>query len=253
MTSSIVRSSSTVSSTSMDIRAAGSLTTASSSPLTGAPILRPRNGRIKMAGLAASLLVGLGLAAPAASAPDQVRDLRPIRGSGDRVVSLSLPSGPIIFTLGNYGSSNFIVRLVGSGGEELLVNEIAPWAGATLAPDVRAGRHRLVVEAEGRWEIHPSVPLPARFSTPIIKTHSFKAPLVVAVYSRRSQRLVATANAPGRDNFIVRLVGVGPTSGEDLLFNEIGPYRGQTLVDVPRGTMLLWVQAEGRWSIRFSR
>ncbi|HEY7732161.1 MAG TPA: hypothetical protein VH950_14865, partial [Gaiellaceae bacterium] len=58
-----------------------------------------------------------------------------------------------------------------------------------------------------------------------------------------------TATHRGESNFVVYLVGFGSLSGRELVVNEIGRYRGQALVDVPRGTLLLWVQADGPWTV----
>lgn len=176
-----------------------------------------------------------------------------MKGSGDRVVTLRLPRGPLVFTLANGGSSNFIVRLSGPGGTDYLVNEIGPWAGATVAERVRPGRYRLAIQAEGSWFAQASVPRPANFTRPLVKTHSFRTAMVFPVRSSRAGDIVASARATGRGNFVVRLVGVGHLRGTELVFNEIAPYRGQALVDVPAGPLLLWVQAPGRWSLRFRR
>jgi hypothetical protein len=203
---------------------------------------------------AAGLVLGCPLAssAPSRTAAD-FRELPTLSGRGDRVVSVSLPRGPILFVLTNGGSSNFIVQLVGPEGRDYLTNEIGPWTGGTLAPDVRAGRHRLAVQAEGAWRIFPYVPQPSNFSRPLLGKIAFTTSMVYALRSSRAGDVVVTASNSGHGNFIVKLVGVGSLSGTELLFNEIGPYHGQTLVTVPKGPLLLWVQAKGRWSVRLSR
>ncbi len=67
-------------------------------------------------------------------------------------------------------------------------------------------------------------------------------------------RPIVTATHRGESNFIVRMIGYGTTTGEVLLFNEIGNYHGQTLSTstIPRGPYLLYVHADGSWSIRFT-
>ena len=65
---------------------------------------------------------------------------------------------------------------------------------------------------------------------------------------------VVSATHRGQSNFIVRLIGIGSVSGIEYVFNEIGNYRGQTLIDtMPRGNYLLAVEADGYWTIRFTR
>jgi hypothetical protein len=39
------------------------------------------------------------------------------------------------------------------------------------------------------------------------------------------------SNQHGSSNFVVRLLGYGSVTGDDLVFNEIGRYYGQTLGD----------------------
>jgi hypothetical protein len=75
---------------------------------------------------------------------------------------------------------------------------------------------------------------------------------VIGVRARTERELVVTATHRGESNFVVYLVGFGSLSGRELVVNEIGRYRGQALVDVPRGTLLLWVQADGPWTVRLA-
>ena len=179
--------------------------------------------------------------------------VKDIRGSGARVLTINLPRGPLVFVATNRGSSNFTLQLKGAGDNDLLVNEIGAWNGSTVSPDVHAGRHYLAVGSDGTWTINvlrPSGAQPAR-SLPGLFVGSGST--VIRVAGRRAGSLVATATSAGDSNFVVHLVGYGSVSGESLLFNEIGPYHGQTLTDdLPRGTFLLWIEATGSWSIRFA-
>jgi hypothetical protein len=64
---------------------------------------------------------------------------------------------------------------------------------------------------------------------------------------------IVSATHRGEANFIVQMIGYGTTSGQAYLFNEIGNFHGQTLMDdLPRGSYLLYVQADGAWTIRFT-
>jgi hypothetical protein len=60
-----------------------------------------------------------------------------------------------------------------------------------------------------------------------------------------------TGRNGGTSNFIVDLVGYGDrVSGDQNVFNEIGPFHGQTIVDqMPVGDYLPVVQAEGPWTL----
>jgi hypothetical protein len=78
---------------------------------------------------------------------------------------------------------------------------------------------------------------------------------VIQIRTTRHLQPIVTATHRGQSNFIVHLIGFGDTSGEPFVFNEIGNYRGQTLIDdLPKGHYLLYVQADGgTWSLRFTR
>ncbi len=67
-------------------------------------------------------------------------------------------------------------------------------------------------------------------------------------------RFTATTMPPGRATFAVaaapftnRLWRTGGSGGIDLHVNEIGKYRGETLI--PDGTVLLEVNADGAWTV----
>jgi hypothetical protein len=51
----------------------------------------------------------------------------------------------------------------------------------------------------------------------------------------------------------VSLIGYGGLTGEILVFNEIGNFKGETIADeMPAGDFLLYVQADGRWTLKFT-
>src|SRR5690606_25714768 len=56
-----------------------------------------------------------------------------------------------------------------------------------------------------------------------------------------------TATHSGKSNFIVHSY-TRPGTWGDLLFNEIGRYRGKTLL--PAGTRLVSVKADGSWTLK---
>lgn len=73
-----------------------------------------------------------------------------IKGRGDDVVFVNASSGNYKFTSSHQGSSNFIVRLNGSG---LLVNEIGNYNGSTRQQLTTDGAYAIVVNADGNWSI----------------------------------------------------------------------------------------------------
>jgi hypothetical protein len=63
---------------------------------------------------------------------------------------------------------------------------------------------------------------------------------------------IFTANYQGTDNFIVHITdGSGNTI--NYLFNEIGPYSGSTIVNLPTGQYYLSIEASGPYSINMAQ
>lgn len=177
-------------------------------------------------------------------------------GSGARILDLTLPrSSPVVVTASHTGSSNFVVKLVprGGGSEELLVNTIGNYSGKTLAPEASKGRYRVQVEAGGRWSLRFQQPRPTGGAKVLPAVIQGRGDTVVAVHANEGFQAVVSGAHRGESNFAVHLTGYGNTSGRELLFNEIGTYRGETLVDLPKGGSLLSVQADGSWSVRFKK
>lgn len=188
-----------------------------------------------------------------ADTADGFQLIRKVSGNGDRVATVKLPRGPVVVGAGHNGDSNFIVRLYGPGSRTSLVNEIGYWVGITLADEITGGNYRVAVQADGQWHVLFYRVGAWNITRSLLGLHQDSGSDVVAVRSPSSAQLVVTGTHSGSGNFIVKLVGVGSLTGSDLLFNEIGPYRGQRVAEVPRGPLLLWVQADGRWSLRFTR
>jgi hypothetical protein len=205
----------------------------------------------------ASIAVGVTLA-PAAAAGERTTDatsgwarVATLRGSGSRVLSVRLPAGPVVVQARHTGSSNFVVELSGPGGRELLVNEIGPYRGAAVTDAAGAGRYRAAVTADGSWTLELLRPTTAGLRS-VLGRFAGTGSTVVGVRSRADRELVVTSTHRGESNFVVYLIGFGSVTGRELVVNEIGRYRGQALVDVPRGTLLLWVQADGPWTVRLA-
>ncbi len=207
------------------------------------------------------IVAGATLAASPIAAPAQPERIGAqerarvtISGRGARVVTIRLVrNSPLVVTGFHNGQANFIVRLVGPGTSAYLFNEIDRYGGQTAAADIRAGRYRVAVQADGAWTLGFAQPTPPRNAKLIPGTITGHGAKVIAVRSTRSMQPVVTATHRGEANFIVQMIGYGTTSGQTYLFNEIGNFHGQTLMDeLPRGSYLLYVQADGAWTIRFT-
>jgi hypothetical protein len=174
------------------------------------------------------------------------------------VVDLRLRrDGPLIVTGRHTGSSNFIVDLVPRGAStdlsENVFNQIGTFDGQDVWADATAGRYRVKVQADGRWTLRFQQPVRIRATKSVPGRISGKGSRVIPIVSRGGFQAIITGRHQGESNFIVDLVGFGDTSGQENLFNEIGVFSGETLVDMPAGTFLLQVFADGSWSLNFRR
>jgi hypothetical protein len=176
-----------------------------------------------------------------------------VKGSGARVVKVRLHAdSPLVVTASNSGSSNFIVDLIGPGGNQNLYNEIGPYKGQAIWSDAAKGGYKLKVDAEGSWSIRLAQPVPPAKAITLPRTIKGRGAQVIPIHVSDDMQPTVTGKNSGSSNFIVDLVGYVTTSGATNVFNEIGPWKGQTVVDdVPSGDYLLAVQAVGPWSLSF--
>jgi hypothetical protein len=155
--------------------------------------------------------------------------------------------------VGCIGEDIFIVHLVGQGADEGLFNVIGRYTGQAAVEDLRPGRYRVAVQAEGgSWSLRFAQPTPCSCAIRIPTTLRGYGSRVIQIRTTRAMQPVFTARYSGDDNFIVHVLGFGDTTAFMSVFNEIGPYRGHALAEsrLPRGHYLLEVQADaGSWSI----
>jgi hypothetical protein len=195
---------------------------------------------------------GAVLAAPA---PPVGVSIGSFTGRGSRVLTVRVKSpGALVFTATHDGYANFIVRFVGKGLSELLVNEIGSYAGQVAVDFAKAGRYRVPIEADGAWTLKVTRPIPGPSAKVVPATFKGNGSRVILIRAKASLQPIVTARHRGGSNFIVYLIGYGTLTGSSLLFNEIGNFNGQTLVDdMPAGPYLLAVQADGAWTLKFTR
>lgn len=177
------------------------------------------------------------------------------KGHGSRVVSVRVPAGgPLVITASHNGSANFIIHMVGNGTTEYLVNEIGPWVGQAVFPEAKPGRYRIAVEADGSWGLVVTRPIPGPSAKAVPATFSGRGSRVIQIRALEDLQPVVTAKHRGEANFVVWVIGYGTLNGQILAFNEIGNFQGQTLIDdMPGGSYLLAIQADGPWTVRFQR
>jgi hypothetical protein len=176
-----------------------------------------------------------------------------LRGTGQRVLPLRLNmNGPAVFTANHRGTSNFVIEVKGPV-EDLLVNEIGNYQGQTLLKGATSGSYRVAVTADGPWTIKVTQPIPDPAAKAIPLSVSEYGSTVVPIQAGEDLQPIVTASNRGKSNFVVYVVGYGSTTGEELVFNEIGNFHGETLIDdLPAGPYLVSVQSDGYWSLKFT-
>lgn len=168
------------------------------------------------------------------------------RGEGDEVIRIRTIKNPGLLKFTHDGESNVIVWAVDPRGkkQELLVNEIGPYKGTVLYNAYRGrGLAALQITADGSWTATFRPISKARCWC--AKTIRGEGDQVLKLSPTRGLRTVR-ATHKGESNFIVHAYPRVGSYG-DLLFNEIGRYRGKTLL--PTGTRLVTVKADGSWTL----
>jgi hypothetical protein len=193
---------------------------------------------------------------PAPPPTPQAPPPKVLKGSGAQVESLRLAAdSPLVVTAEHRGSSNFIVELLGrgGGGQHFLFNEIGSYSGQAAVAEISRGRYRVKVDADGTWTIRFEQPVPTGRAERVPGSVRGSGAKVVRMRSDRDLQPIITGTHRGQSNFIVSLIGYGELTGEILVFNEIGNFKGETIADeMPAGDFLLYVQADGRWTLKFT-
>ena len=87
---------------------------------------------------------------------------RTFSGGGSRVLTTRLPrKTPLVVTATHNGSANFVIKLVGNGANELLVNEIGHYTVRRTGDEAHRGKYRMVMEADGSWRFSLYEPVAA--------------------------------------------------------------------------------------------
>lgn len=171
-------------------------------------------------------------------------------GQGERVTSeFVIEGGFTSFDMAHDGSSNFQVELVDTESgdtEEYLANEIGTWE-ALLPYEIPAGEYVLDINADGNWEIivrQPRHTLGDADSVPVTGSDEYPnylGPVEFEGFHR------VHGEYQGDSNFAVWLLD-DTGDEEDLLFNEIGEFEGETTMNYT-GLGYIRVEATGPWQI----
>lgn len=169
-----------------------------------------------------------------------------LTGKGDKVAKFTIPENEAaIATFTNKGDSNFIVESLAANGSTnaLLVNVIGSYKGTVLF-DTALGEQSIAfkIGSNGSWTATIK-PISAARAWSGTDKLTGKGDDVVLVDPPISGLTTATFTYRGSSNFVV----VSYTTGDsNLLINEIGTYTGQ--VQIPDGTVLLAISADGAWT-----
>lgn len=170
---------------------------------------------------------------------------RSYRGRGAKVIRLRAADRrePRLATFSHTGSSNFIVTALDSDGgqADLLVNEIGIYNGTVLVNvDDGASTVALRIQADGPWTL----------LRPVTDTRTWAGTQadgqgddVLHLSPEASGLVTARVTHRGKSNFIVTAYTSKGT--RELVVNEIGRWRGE--VQIPNGTFLMTVKADGQW------
>ena len=162
-------------------------------------------------------------------------------GSGDSVASdISLDDSLIyVAHFTHSGRRNFIVHSFDeSGNKEYLINEIGNYDGVILLP--MASSLTFNIQADGAWSYEIS-----QIGATTDESFSGHGDFVTPLF--KSTAGAWTFTHDGSSNFAVK---VHTTSGRRLLVNEIGPYNGTQMVEIPSdGIAMFEITADGNWTI----
>jgi hypothetical protein len=179
-----------------------------------------------------------------------------IHGHGKVVKSINLKTNtPVVVTGHHNGQENFIVDLVGQGQHEFLFNQIGRYEGqAAIEDQLDPGKYRVAIDADGDWTLKFEQPVPKPNAKRLPGTLKGRGARVVAVHTDDAIQPVVRGAHKGQENFIVDVIGYGDLSGTVNLFNEIGRFSGEVLADeeLPAGDYLVYVQADGAWTLKFT-
>ncbi|SDG08535.1 hypothetical protein SAMN05421505_101353 [Sinosporangium album] len=196
--------------------------------------------------LAAAALTGGAAVTPAHAAANAAG--KTYRGEGDQVIRVRATKTPGIISFSHNGESNFIVSAINSRGkkDDLLVNEIGTYKGTVLynMSYGTKGMSALEIKADGAWTA-AFKPLSAARCW-CAGTVKGQGDQVLKMTPSRGLRTVRATHS-GESNFIVQTYTKTTSGFSDLLFNQIGSYKGKAILE--SGTRLVSVKADGTWTL----
>ena len=160
-----------------------------------------------------------------------------------------LKEGLAVVTLFHNGSSNFMVKLLDSGGEntEHLANEIGHCLMSRAVRVEKTGNHILNVKADGKWQIVIRQPIPHDADP----SYSFEGTGTMASRQFNLGDILYRFKFKhsGKGHFSVKLLDDRGKYIEGIV-NEIGECDGSQAVNIKDdGTYIFDIKADGDWKI----
>jgi hypothetical protein len=188
----------------------------------------------------------------AQATPTPIPTIAPISLSGvgqQASKKFQLQQGLAIFKLTHNGSSNFIVQLLGSNGQNIdnLVNEIGLFNGSKAEGIQNAGTYVLDIQADGKWTVTIQQPRPT--TAPYITSFHGKGQTATELFNMNSGLKTIQMTHDGTSNFIIDILD---SNGNDVdnIVNEIGSFNGSKAEGIQNdGIYLFDIQADGNWTI----
>ncbi|MEK4516684.1 hypothetical protein NSS64_15470 [Paenibacillus sp. FSL H8-0122] len=192
------------------------------------------------------LYQGLPSSATANATPAPAKDeVIHLKGKKDQATEFfHLNSGIAILEATDNGDSNFVIYMYDETGDtkKMLVNEIGPYKGKSLAVIPDGGKYMLKVESDGSWKADIKQSIPENVKSAPVKLSGKGNDVVFARLQSKLTRF--TSKHTGESNFAVKV------NDSLLLVNEIGNYSGSTAEKIESdGIYVFSVEADGQWSI----
>lgn len=191
-------------------------------------------------------LIVLGISLSSQSTKAQFKEYR---GIGDDILIIEKPDEdlPTLLVInGNKGSSHFSITSYDAARNyvDLLVNTSEPYTGI-VAIDLPVGTNTKMLEisATGSWAVN----VYSIGAAPKISTDSPKSDSGDNILWIEGDASIATISGNSDSSHFSVVAYDGAGNYGDLLVNTSDAYRGKVMI--PKGTLLLQINATGNWTI----
>jgi hypothetical protein len=174
-----------------------------------------------------------------------------LSGRGDRASKkFALKQGLVIWKITHTGESNFQIRLLDEGGNEVNfpLNRIGRYDGSQAGHIRRSGNYRLQVTADGDWSVSIDQPRPETAPDSPISL-SGKAPQGTEFFTLSKGLHVFETSHKGSGIFRVQLLNASGQRIEQIT-GVVGNYDGSRAIKIEQtGIYLMNIVADGDWSV----